>query len=325
MLQIVLTREEYKQLLEGNLKEVHKEITKYYTSRLTKYFGVIGNETNVKEIGLIPCSYVHDNSQRRVASCTVRIQEPVKGMQGKSKEKPKEKTDFSKIPKNKPRYVLDIKSIRDFNPETDAAINNKKNLKMSEIEVVQNLKKIELCMERKASGCDQNCSDCPQNVIESVLKTTVITAMSLLNTGINSNYDTGYKTGYKRAFEEIMANKDLKVIREVINTEGYAPYCQVCRTTTAIYSRDGRQNIFCGKCGALLNWESVNYGMDNYEKIKANASIYQGMNIHTNNYYKRKKAIEEFVKEHKPLAKSTEVILDPPEEAKIRGEDEENE
>ena len=308
MFSIIVNNEEFKHISEGELIEIFKDVSEYYTRRLTKYFGIIGDENNIKEICIFKPYGSYEKNTRKIARCTVRLEkgDPYYKKTLMTFTDDDEKKNYSIISKRKDHYVIDVLSIREFNYETDAAVKKTKTTTMHESEVVNNLKKKELCMERKGSICDQKCSECSFNVTEDVFKQTIITAMELINYGKASDYTKGLYTGRKKAFEEMEAYKNLNTPREVINTEGYEPYCQVCRSCSAIYSKDGEKNVFCGKCGTLLNWDSVKKNEDNYERIRADSMPTLGIFKGRPNYLKRRRAIEEYLGENKPRAKAVD-------------------
>lgn len=322
MLNIVISKNEFDLIVSGELTEIHKEMSKYYTSRFMKCFGVFGDEDNIREISLMKSSYSHKDEDRRVARCTIKIVTPERPVYVKVDDRYKKKTaqkdiiTSSKIRKYDSRYVLKILSLRPFDSSKDSSAIIEKDYELTETETIKNLKKMELCMQRKESGCDQNCSECKFNVIQNEFYKTVISAIAMIGSSINRDYNTGYRAGRKKAYEEMGSFDGLTTPREVINTEGYKPYCQICRSTTAIYSADKKQNVFCGKCGALLDWRSVNSDEDNYERIRVSSNIGYNIQQDYKNYYRRRKAIEDFKKDNKAMSKAYKELPLPPEEAK---------
>lgn len=306
MLTLIVSESLFDQIASGKLTEIHKPITPYYTGRFRKRFGIIGDESNIEDIAIMIARRTHEDKSHKVISSSLRI--------GTGEGY---KFSYCKIPRDEERYIITVHAVRDYVKETDYSFTNDPSEKIQVRDVVEVLKKKQHCILNKQS-CDKNCSECTYNISEEELYETIkATLIYMSDHDDNKRYYNGYKTGYKKAYQEIDAFDGLKTPREVINTEGYEPYCQVCRSASAIYGRDGSRNIFCGKCGTLLSWKSVMRDEDNYERIKTRSENTFRTLGNDRNYYLRMQAVNEFLKENKSMVMMQYEMPEPPEENKL--------
>lgn len=300
MLSIVISKKLLDKIKSGKVTYIHKPINDYYTQRFTTKFGVIGDENITEDIQVITSHKNYDLENRLILTCTICI--------GTGKQF---KDSNLRLLESKERYVLTILKVKKVESTESNKTSDLSKVPISATKAAQILKKKKLCMKRKANGCEQKCIECPYNVIESDLISAYDKAVTSLGRNGEHTYNKGSDNGYKRGVEYMLSYQGLTAPREVINTKGFNPYCQVCRSTTSIYSKDGSMNQFCGKCGALLDWKSVLQNEDNYEKIKNNSAL--GYNLV--NYRLRRMAIDEYINENRAAAVARQNYEAPPVEA----------
>ena len=286
MLNVIVSKKEFKLIISGKTNQIHKPLIPYYTSRFTTRFGVIGDPDIVEEICIVTAKGNWKPENRRVAMCTLSVDNDEDY-----------KARYTRIPPSQERYILTIHSLREFDPEIDMdADETTREESIPYTEVISILKKKKLCLQKKKKGCNEECTACSYFVEDDDLLLACISASLLLGRiGGNKYYQEAVKKGRKKAYKEIDSFEGLKAPTEVVNTEGFDPYCQVCRSTTSIYSMNGEKNQFCGKCGTLLNWDSVKNNEDNYQRLKEDSeSEYE-----KRNYRLRRQAIKEFLERNK--------------------------
>lgn len=288
MLTIILRKDIFIDIINGKVDEIHKEIKPFYTNRFKTRFGII--DGTVEEDIVIMCSKnCWKDDYKRIIKCTVKPDS------GPSVHKYSKYYGFEydRIE----RYVIKILDIRPFDIPDDE-INEKE---MPIAEAIAYFKK-ELVTQLKEEKQDTK------------RIRALKVALEYMNHNNRANTDqVARRSGHRKALREVAALNFRPEKIEVVNTEGYAPYCQVCRSSTAIYARDGSRNVFCGKCGTLLDWSAVEEKYDNYDKIKEAAD----KKIKPSTiYYERRIAIEEILRDRKSETFKEFSDMDKPEEAK---------
>lgn len=283
MLTMMVAKAVLDSLLAGKTNEIHKKKSDYFTCRFKRVFDSLVDSSPAELILRGGTDWKNENT--KIAKCTLTT---------KSCTPEDEYSRQFGFDYQEERYVLTVLEIRDNDYMQKT---NTKHIAKGEL--------IELLRKKMAEETDPDNKDKYNAMIE-LFKD-------------NRTYEDGYQRGYNKGCwdtnNSFEASKGIQEPREVINTEGYSPYCQVCRSSDAIYTKDSRRNVFCGKCGALLDWTAVKENKDNYKKIKGRAVFGQL----SRQYYQRKKAID-YKLSQPSVAKApdnNEAYPAPPEEAKI--------